>query len=198
MRAAVPAPRVCTSSATRTRSAATCGACGATPHGSRERSPATSTESRPCRTAGLPGIRRIHGPGSTQSTSSRRVACWLPRRWRCSATMAVRREADVVVVGAGLAGLTAARALQRAGLEPALLEARDRVGGRVVNEPLGDGKVVEMGGQWFGPTHARLAALAAELNVGSFPTYDRGARLLDLDGRVRRHRGSIPPLSPHA
>ena len=112
--------------------------------------------------------------------------------------MAVRREADVVVVGAGLAGLTAARALQRAGLEPALLEARDRVGGRVVNEPLGDGKVVEMGGQWFGPTHARLAALAAELNVGSFPTYDRGARLLDLDGRVRRHRGSIPPLSPHA
>src|SRR5687767_10629624 len=58
-------------------------------------------------------------------------------------------EADVVVVGAGFAGLAAARALVAAGRDVVVVEARDRVGGRVVNAEIGDGKVVEMGGQWI-------------------------------------------------
>ena len=58
-----------------------------------------------------------------------------------------RRDADVAVVGAGLAGLTAALDLRLAGYEVVVLEARDRVGGRTVNADLGDGKVVEMGGE---------------------------------------------------
>ena len=65
--------------------------------------------------------------------------------------MTERREADVVVIGAGLAGLSAARTLVQAGVEPVVVEARDRVGGRVVNESIGNGKIVEMGGQWMGP-----------------------------------------------
>lgn len=107
-------------------------------------------------------------------------------------------EADVAIVGAGLAGLSAARAVRAAGLEPVVVEARGRVGGRTVNEPIGDGKVVELGGQWIGPTHRRISSLAAELGIGSFPTYDRGARVLELGHRIRRYGGQIPPVSPRA
>jgi len=84
----------------------------------------------------------------------------------------VAEAADVLVVGAGLAGLLAARDLAAAGRSVLLLEARDRVGGRIVNEELGDGNVVEMGGQWAGPTQDRLLALATEMKVAVFPTYD--------------------------
>ena len=72
------------------------------------------------------------------------------------------REVDVVVVGAGLAGLAAARALVAAGREVVVLEGRDRVGGRTLNERVGDGDadVVELGGQWVGPTQHRLLELA--------------------------------------
>ena len=66
---------------------------------------------------------------------------------------------DVVVVGAGLAGLCAARELTRAGKSCVVIEARDRVGGRTLSQPLGD-DVVDLGGQWIGPTQNRLAALA--------------------------------------
>ena len=105
-------------------------------------------------------------------------------------------DADVVVVGAGFAGLTAARQLLADGLEPIVLEARDRVGGRVVNEPIGDGKVVELGGQWIGPTQDRLAALAASLGVARFPTFGDGEHVIEWQGRLRRYRGAIPRISP--
>jgi monoamine oxidase len=105
-------------------------------------------------------------------------------------------EADVVVVGAGLAGLVAARDVVRAGASVVVLEARDRVGGRVLNEPLGDGKVVEVGGQWIGPTQDRLAALAGELGVETFPTYGDGENVLEYGGRLRRYRGTIPRINP--
>ena len=107
------------------------------------------------------------------------------------------READVVVVGAGLAGLTAARELTAAGASVVVLEARERVGGRTLNEPLGDGQVVEVGGQWIGPTQDRLAALAETLGVDTYPTYHRGEHLVEFDGGVRRYTGDNPKLGPH-
>lgn len=107
------------------------------------------------------------------------------------------READVVVVGAGLSGLAAARAIQAAGASVLVVEARDRVGGRTLNEPIGDGKVVEVGGQWIGPTQDRLAALAQELAVDTYPTWTAGENLLDWSGSTRRYRGTIPKLGPH-
>jgi monoamine oxidase len=105
-------------------------------------------------------------------------------------------EADVVVVGAGLAGLMSARDVARAGASVAVLEARDRVGGRLLSESLGDGKVVEAGGQWVGPTQDRVLALAAELGLETFPTFTEGANLLELDGSLSRYSGTIPRLGP--
>jgi monoamine oxidase len=108
-----------------------------------------------------------------------------------------QRQVDVVVVGAGLAGLTAARGLAAAGRSVCVLEARDRVGGRTLNAPIGEGTVVEMGGQWVGPTQDRVLALAAELGVETFPTHHEGKNLLDLAGKQRRYKGTIPRLAPH-
>jgi monoamine oxidase len=107
------------------------------------------------------------------------------------------READVVVIGAGLAGLVAATRLARDGFEVVVLEAADRVGGRTLDVDVGDGRVVELGGQWVGPTQDRVAALAAELGVGTFPTFTDGESLIELDGRVRRYSGTIPRVPPH-
>src|SRR5687768_9845071 len=105
-------------------------------------------------------------------------------------------DADVVIVGAGLAGLTAARDLRAAGREVVVLEARDRVGGRTVNQDIGDGKIVEAGGQWIGPTQDRLAALARDLGIGTFPTYTAGENVIEWSGRIRRHKGVIPKINP--
>jgi monoamine oxidase len=105
-------------------------------------------------------------------------------------------SADVLVVGAGLAGLTAARDLAAAGLSVLVLEARDRVGGRVVNEEIGDGKIVEMGGQWAGPTQDRVYGLAAEFSIPTFPTYDTGKKVLHFNGKRGTYTGAIPRINP--
>jgi monoamine oxidase len=105
-------------------------------------------------------------------------------------------ETEVVVVGAGLAGLTAARELVAEGVDVAVLEARDRVGGRTVNEPIGDGKIVELGGQWVGPSQHRILALAKELGLETFPTHVDGLNLTERRGRVSRYKGTIPKGNP--
>jgi monoamine oxidase len=106
------------------------------------------------------------------------------------------RDADLVVIGAGLAGLSAARAATTAGASVVVVEARDGVGGRVLNEDIGGGNVVEVGAQWIGPTQDRLAALAAKLDVETFPTYGEGENVIEYGGRLRRYRGTIPRINP--
>ncbi len=109
--------------------------------------------------------------------------------------MLMEGQADVIVVGAGLAGLNAARILRRRGLDVVVLEARERVGGRTWGVSVGE-SVFDFGGQWFGPKHERFSALVGELGLGVVQTYHEGRKVLDLAGRVGTYKGTIPRISP--
>jgi monoamine oxidase len=93
------------------------------------------------------------------------------------------RRADVAIVGAGLAGLTAARRLVAAGRSVVVLEARERVGGRTLNAQLGGGHVTELGAQFIDPTHTRIAALADAVGVKTFKTFNSGQNVSSFTGR---------------
>ncbi len=108
------------------------------------------------------------------------------------------READVVVIGAGFAGLAAATAIRKAGHSVAVLEARDRVGGRVLNHELPGGEKVEIGGQWVGPTQDRVLALISELGLSTYPTNVTGGNVYYRNGNVQTYSGTIPPAQPAA
>ncbi len=104
------------------------------------------------------------------------------------------QSADVLVVGAGVAGLIAARELVKRNRSCLVLEARDRVGGRTFTQKLGK-DWVDLGGQWIGPTQDRLAALARELDVPIFPQHHEGKKLLSWGGKISSFKGSLPWLS---
>ncbi len=107
-------------------------------------------------------------------------------------------DAKVIVVGAGLAGLAAARQLVAAGVETQVVEARDRVGGRTEVTTTADGSTVDLGGQWIGPGQTRVAALVTELGLETFDTYNDGSLLVQLGGRrtlMGSSRGATPKLS---
>ena len=101
---------------------------------------------------------------------------------------------DTVVVGGGLSGLVAAREVARAGRSVLVVEARSRVGGRLLNHQLTTGGTIEAGGAFIGPTQDHVAALAAELGVATFPEYVDGKNVYvsKLLGR-QTYSGTVPP-----
>jgi len=102
------------------------------------------------------------------------------------------RTADVIVVGAGLAGLTAARQVLKGGRSVLVVEARDRVGGRVLTHSLGNGDYSELGGMFCGPTQDRIQALAGDVGVGTFPTYNTGKNVFWANGRRLEYPNDTP------
>lgn len=108
-------------------------------------------------------------------------------------------DCDVIVVGAGLAGLNAANELVEGGLAVRVVEARERVGGRTLNHSVGDrdDDVVELGGQWIGPTQHEVLKVARELGLETYPTHDHGEKVFeDQRGRISRYTGTIPKVNP--
>lgn len=104
-------------------------------------------------------------------------------------------DRDVVIVGAGPAGLTAARELRKAGLSVAVLEARDRVGGRTWTDTI-DGAMLEIGGQWVSPDQTELLALLDELGLKTYSRYRDGESVyIGADGKRTLYTGDSFPVS---
>ena len=132
----------------------------------------------------MSGIFRVFGAGN--------------RRVEAAPTAGSERRTEVAIVGAGIAGLTTARRLADAGVDVLVLEARDRVGGRVYTRPAGDGTLLDLGAQWIGPTQQHLAQLAAELGIATFKTYDSGNNVEYRQGQRTTYSGPIPTADPLA
>ncbi|WP_426321243.1 flavin monoamine oxidase family protein [Microbacterium sp. E-13] len=103
---------------------------------------------------------------------------------------------DVVIVGAGAAGTTAANELRKAGLSVVVLEARDRVGGRLWTDVV-DGAMLEIGGQWVSPDQDALKETLAELGLETYSRYREGDSVyIGKDGELTRFTGEIFPVAP--
>lgn len=102
-------------------------------------------------------------------------------------------RADVIVIGAGLAGLKAAHELKKAGRSVILVEAKDRVGGRLKYAAL-DGRAVDLGGQWVGAGHTALLEEAKRLGIETFPQYTTGKTRLQLLGKLVSFTGEVPKM----
>jgi len=102
-----------------------------------------------------------------------------------------RQNTDVVVIGAGISGLSVADQLVRAGRTVTVLEARDRVGGRLLGSPL------DLGASWFWPGEHRVPALAHRLGIETFDQYRDGDAIIDDLTGVQRYPGNPIDVPAH-
>ncbi|KRC61961.1 Putrescine oxidase [Agromyces sp. Root81] len=105
-----------------------------------------------------------------------------------------RIDCDVVIVGAGASGLTAANKLKDAGKSVVVLEARDRIGGRLWTDDI-DGAMLEIGGQWVSPDQDALIETLGELGLETYSRYREGENVyIDANGERRLFEGDIFPV----
>jgi monoamine oxidase len=149
----------------------------------------------------LIGVGAAVGAGALLGTSPADAAKRKPKKKakkKPKSTQPKRKTADFIVVGAGMAGLTAARAIVQAGKSVLVVEARDRVGGRVWNHQLGNGDISERGGTFVGPTQDHVLNLMAAYKVDKFDTYDTGNNVYISGGNKMSYSdtgptGTAPP-----
>lgn len=110
--------------------------------------------------------------------------------------MVISVDADVIIVGAGFAGLAAADQLIQHGLRPLILEARDRIGGRTHTVNTTRGTWVDLGGQWIGPGQTHVYQLALRFGKVVWPMHVQGQQIVELGRRIRTYRGLIPMNLP--
>ncbi len=112
-------------------------------------------------------------------------------------TPALTQRVDVIVVGAGMAGLKAASDLAGKGRSVLVVEADNRVGGRTKAGEIA-GRVADYGGQWVGMRHTVLLAEAERLGIETYPQYAEGRTVMQLLGKLTRFKGEVPVMSPLA
>src|SRR5580698_8434226 len=108
------------------------------------------------------------------------------------------RACEALVIGAGYAGLAAARELMNAGVDVVVVEARDRVGGRVWTTTTPSGAVIDHGGQWIGPGQELFQKLADECGAATFPTFTTGEGVEWRSGHRATYAGLVPTSDPGA
>src|SRR5690348_4574 len=105
----------------------------------------------------------------------------------------MNRQVDVIIVGAGIAGLKAAQELIDAGRSVIVLEANDRAGGRLKRWDVGD-YVGDVGGQWVGKGHSVLLGEANRFGIQTYEQYESGKTLLQLLGKLVSFTGNVPKM----
>jgi monoamine oxidase len=108
----------------------------------------------------------------------------------------MRSKPQVAVVGAGLAGITAALSLTDRGIDVVVLEARDRVGGRVCSVRNELGMRIDLGSQWVGPSMTRMHRLIEQEGLTKVSTYHTGRSIYAMAGRIKYGHGNRPPITP--
>lgn len=105
-------------------------------------------------------------------------------------------QTDIVIIGAGYAGIAAARRLHEANKNFVVVEARDRIGGRTHTRQLACGATVDLGAQWIGPTQHHIWKWVKETNTETYDTYDTGKNILSYKNNISTYKGTIPKIDP--
>lgn len=104
------------------------------------------------------------------------------------------QSTQVIIIGGGFSGIAATKKLHESGVSFQVLEARERLGGRVFTKTISDDLYLDFGGQWIGPTQDRMYKLCKEYGIEYFETYNQGKNILDLRGKIKTYSGVIPKI----
>lgn len=105
-------------------------------------------------------------------------------------------QTDIVIIGAGYAGIAAAKKLYAAGKKFIVVEARDRIGGRTLTEKVASGATLEMGAKWIGPTQYKVWEWVKETQTETYDTFDEGKNILSFRQKISTYTGVIPKIDP--